>query len=56
MDETDVDEVVIALVNCAKRVYNLFPFTFVSCFLTYLFFSSVKANSVQLPSLWHPLL
>lgn len=30
MDETDVDDVVVALVNCAKRVYNLFPFLFVS--------------------------
>lgn len=30
MDETDVDDVVVALVNFAKRVYNSFPFVFVS--------------------------
>ena len=29
MDETDVDDVVVALVNCAKRVYNLFPAVFI---------------------------
>jgi len=56
VDETDVDEVVIALVNCAKRVYDLFPFIFVSCllfvfFFIYIFLSSAKANSIQLPSL-----
>lgn len=30
MDETDVDDVVVALVNCAKRVHNLFHCIFVS--------------------------
>lgn len=35
MDETDVDDVVVALVNCAKRVCMSFTFVF---YFLYVFF------------------
>lgn len=48
MDETDVDDVVVALVNCAKRVYNLFPAVFVSS-LSFFFgqFTNHSSNSTN---------